>query len=306
MVVPVYNSEEIVNTTIDRIESAFDEFPWDLELILVNDGSSDGSWPIISKRAESDRRIIAIDLLRNYGQHNANLCGIRHATGDYLVTMDDDLQNPPEEIAKLMHRADEGYDLVFGQFDSKKSSRTRAAGSGLVARMNTAVFNKPKDLVVSNFRIMERSVYQRIAASNTAFPYITGQALMYSAKPTNTLVRHDERAAGVSTYRPLRIAGLILRILFSYSSAPLRFVGVIGAVIAACSVIAGVVFAIRGLFTDQGVEGWTSTIVLLSLLNGVVIFMLGMLGEYLIRTLQQVSHADAYHVRESVRQVTDS
>jgi len=300
VVVPVYNSADIVETTIDRTIAAFETFPWELELILVNDGSSDSSWPKIRNRAAADDRIIAIDLLRNYGQHNANLCGIRQATGDWLVTMDDDLQNPPEEIEKLMARAMEGYDLVFGEFDSKKASKTRTAGSGLIARMNTAIFDKPDDLIVSNFRLMERAVYERIAASNSAFPYITGQSLMYSANRANALVRHDARTTGESNYHPLRIAGLVLRILFSYSSAPLRLVGIIGALIAAASVIAGIGIGIRGLFTDEGVAGWTSTIVLLSLLNGVVIFMLGMLGEYLIRTLQQVSHSDAYHVRDSV------
>lgn len=300
VVIPVYNSEQIVGRTITSVIEFFEDLDWRFELILVNDGSTDGSWSVLRSAAEDDDRIVAVNLLKNYGQHNANLCGFRHSRGDYVITMDDDLQNPPTEIRKLVLLALEGHDVVFGRFDRKKAPWYRSLGSRAIGSINRRIFRQPPALTVSNFRILDRTVVDRICTARTAYPYITGQALIYSSHPANVDVRHDPREVGTSHYGLLKITSLVFRILFSYSIAPLRLLGAVGAAIAILSFGVGVTAAVRGVATGRGVEGWTSTITMLSFLNGTVILMLAMVGEYLIRALNQASDQQAYYVRESI------
>ena len=300
VVIPVFNSEAIVADTVNNTLAWFESQGLRHEIVLVDDGSEDGSWSVISGLARRHRAVTALRLLRNRGQHNANLCGFRQSTGDYVITMDDDGQNPPAEIAHLIDEAMLGRDVVFGRFRHKEASRHRALGSRMIGQLNRRIFGQPPDLVVSNFRILRRDVVDRICASNTAFPYITGQALLYSHNRANTDVEHAPRAAGQSNYGMIRILRLILRILFSYSSFPLRFAATVGFVISGLSFIAAIVFIARGIFGDSDVEGWTSIMVLVSFMNGVIILMLSMLGEYVVRTLNQVSAIEPYHVVEVV------
>jgi hypothetical protein len=166
--------------------------------------------------------------------------------------------------------------------------------------MNRRIFSQPPDLVVSNFRILRRDVVDRICASRSAYPYITGQALLYSSQRSNVEVEHAPRPVGKSTYSPIRIGRLVLRILFSYSLFPLRFSALIGFVISVLSFVVGSAFLIRHLLGDSRVTGFTTIIVLLSFLSGVIILMLSMLGEYVLRTLQQVTEIESYHVLEEI------
>ena len=296
VVIPVFNSERVVGSTIEQTISFFEGAGLDFEIILVDDGSSDGSWDVVQELAHSNPSLVAIKLLKNYGQHNANLCGFRAARGDFVITMDDDGQNPPEEIGKLISAADEGHEVVFGQFEQKQSSLGRALGSRAIGLVNRRIFGQPRDLTVSNFRILRRDVVERICASRSAHPYISGQALLYSTKRANVSVRHAPRAAGESNYNLLRITRLVLTIMFSYSSAPLHAMAVAGSMIAFGSFAVGGFYLLYGLLGHTDVQGWTSLIVLLSFLNGVVILMLGMLGEYTVRTLNQVSDKETFHV----------
>lgn len=299
-VIPVFNSEDTVAETVRRTVEFFTGRGIPYEVILVNDGSHDGSWEVIKAEAERNRYVVAINLLKNYGQHNANMCGLRASTGDYVVTLDDDLQNPPEEIDRLLAAAQGGHDVVFARFEHKQASGIRRVGSWMIGLMNRRIFGQPRDLVVSNFRILRRDVVDRICASASSYPYITGLALLHSGNPGNVLTEHHQRASGDSNYGPTRIARLVLTILFSYSLFPLRLMAGVGAVIALVSCGVGVVYLFLGLFDEQQVPGWTTLVVLLSFLNGVVILMLSMLGEYTVRILSQVSQREAYHVRGMV------
>jgi glycosyltransferase involved in cell wall biosynthesis len=300
LVVPVFNSVGVVGRTVDRIVAVFEEAGLSYELILVNDGSRDGSWEVIAEAARTHPHVVALNLLQNYGQHHANLAGLRESSGDFVITLDDDLQNPPDQALVLIDEAMNGWDVVFGRFERKQTARYRRLGSWLISMINRRVFGQPSNLAVSNFRILRRDVVDRICESRTAHPYLTGQALMYSSRRTDVLVRHDQREVGKSNYGLTRIMRLVFAILFSYSLFPLRAAALGGFVIALVSFLLGAFYLVRAFFVDTPVAGWTTIVVLLSIFNGVIIALLSMLGEYVVRTLNAVSAHDTYHVMERV------
>jgi glycosyltransferase involved in cell wall biosynthesis len=301
VVIPVYNSEQVVGRTIDDVVEVFATHGLPLELVLVNDGSRDGSWTVVADKVRAIPGAVAVDLLKNYGQHHANLAGLRETTGDYVITMDDDGQNPADQVPLLIEAAVRGgHDAVFGRFEQKQAPFYRRLGSGLIGLVNRRIFNQPADLVVSNFRVLRRDVVDRICASRTAHPYITGQALLYSSHRGNVTVRHAARTAGSSNYGARRILRLVLTILFSYSSWPLRALAALGFGVAALSFLLGAVYLVNGLVNDTQVEGWTTIVVLLAVFNGFTIGLLSMLGEYVVRTLNAVSAQDTYHVLQRV------
>lgn len=301
VVIPVYNSAKIVTLVIERTRAFFAQHGLSYEIILVNDGSRDGSWSVISAQAAQYPEVIAINLLRNYGQHNAVFAGIYQSRGLHVITIDDDLQNPPEEIIHLIDAMRDGnHDLVFGRFVQKQHSLVRRLGSGLIRQMNNRIFLCPADIVPTNFRLIRRDVVDRMLGYRTAYPYTTGLALMFAQSVGNAWVKHQERHEGKSNYNLVRIMSLVLRILFNYSIWPLRIVTMTGFAIASVSFVVGVVLIVRKLFDSIQIEGWTGIMVMLALLNGVIIVMLGMLGEYTIRILQQMNSKETYHIKEIV------
>jgi glycosyltransferase involved in cell wall biosynthesis len=300
VIIPVFNSEALIGRTVSRVVEVFEEARLEYQIVLVNDGSHDSSWSIIAELARRNPRLVALNMLRNYGQHHANLAGFREATGDYVITMDDDLQNPPDQVLHLIAAAMRGHDVVFGRFQSKQAAGYRRLGSKMISLINRRVFNQPPGLAVSNFRILRRDVVDRISASRTAHPYVTGQALMFSNDPADVPVRHDPRPVGKSNYGLVRIIRLVFAILFSYSLFPLRFAAFAGFLIAAGSFLLGGFYLIRAFFVESSVPGWTTIAVLLSVFNGFTIALLSMLGEYVVRTLNAVSAHEAYHVTQRV------
>lgn len=300
VVIPVYNSEGIVRETVRQVVEVFEGAGIRHEVVLVNDGSTDRSWAVISEIARETPQVVALNLLKNYGQHHANLAGFIESRGDYVITMDDDLQNPPDQALLLIDAALEGHDVVFGRFGRKQAAGYRQLGSKLITLVNRRVFGQPDDLTVSNFRILRRDVVDRICASHTAHPYVTGQALLFSNNPANVTVRHEPRTVGKSNYNLVRILRLVLTILFSYSSYPLRAAALAGFALSVLSFVLGAFYLIRGLTHDTAVPGWTTLVVLLAAFNGFIIAMLSMLGEYVVRTLNAVSVQQSYHVIERV------
>jgi glycosyltransferase involved in cell wall biosynthesis len=299
VIIPVFNSGDIIATTIDRTVAFFERHGLAFEIICVNDGSRDDSWHVLKQKVSDQPHLVVLNLLRNYGQHNANLCGLRQARGDWVVTMDDDLQNPPEEIIALIEEAAAGdRDVVFGAFAHKRAARHRRAGSRAIGMINRRVFGQPQDLQVTNFRLLRRDVVDRICADRSAYPYMTGLALLYSHNRGNATVEHAPRATGHSNYNFVRITRLVLTILFSYSAFPLRLSAAVGALVALFAFLIGGVYLVLGVTGQTRVPGWTSMIVLLSFFNGVTIMMLSMLGEYVVRTLNQTSSRAPYHIVE--------
>jgi glycosyltransferase involved in cell wall biosynthesis len=301
VVIPVYNSARIVARVIERAVTFFDERGWTYEIILVNDGSRDTSWSVIAECARRIPHVVALNLLKNYGQHNAVFAGLERSRGEWVITIDDDLQNPPEEIIHLVEAAAAGnHDVVFGKFQQKKHSLVRRIGSGVIRLMNNRIFLCPPTITPSNFRLMRRDVVTRMLDYKTAYPYTTGLALMFAHSVGNASVQHLDRAEGKSNYNLVKILSLVLRILFNYSIWPLRLVTVAGFAISIVSFLIGVVVVLRKLMNNIVIEGWTGIIVMLAVLNGLIILMLGMLGEYVIRVLQQLNSRETYYIKEIV------
>ena len=301
VVIPVYNSAKTVEDVIDQTKDFFIRHLWDYEIILINDGSNDRSWEKISKRASGDPNIVAIDLMKNYGQHSAIYCGFEYSTGEFIITIDDDLQNPPNEIIHLIEKINNGYDVVFGRYRQKKHSLVRRLGSYLIKLINEKIFNCPPNIVPTNFRIIHRDVVDRILDYHTVYPYITGLTILLSNNPANVWVEHRERTEGKSNYTFYKIIKLVSRILFNYSVWPLRLVSTIGTTISIFSFLWGIILIVNKLLDNVRIEGWTGIMVMLAFFNGIVIFILGMLGEYITRILQHVSSKKVYYIKKLVK-----
>ncbi len=300
VVIPVFNSEAVVAETVRQVTEVFEEAALRHEIVLVNDGSTDKSWAVISDLARVRPNVVALNLLKNYGQHHANLAGFMEARGDYVITMDDDLQNPPDQALLLIDAAMEGHDVVFGRFVRKRAAGYRQLGSKVISMINRRVFGQPDDLAVSNYRILRRDVVDRICASRTAHPYVTGQALLFSNNPGDVPVRHEARTVGSSGYTLPRILRLVLTIMFSYSSYPLRAAAVAGFLLSIASFLLGAFYLVRGFVHHSAAPGFSTLVVLLAVFNGFIIAMLSMLGEYVVRTLNAVSVQQSFHVIERV------
>jgi glycosyltransferase involved in cell wall biosynthesis len=300
VIIPVYNSEKVIELTVSKVRDFFLKEGLDHEIILIDDGSPDNSWKVISRLASTIEEVKAIALIKNYGQHSANMCGFREATGDFVITMDDDLQNPPEEIGKLIDATGGDYDLVIGRFQQKKHAFHRRLGSLLVGWINRQVFEVEDGLVLSNFRIIRRDVIDRVIRQNDFRPYIPGLILKYSTKRKNVLVKHSARMEGSSNYTVRKLVSLVATILFNHSTLPLRYGAGFGFIVAGVSFILGMYYLLAAFINGTDAPGWPTLVVLLSFFNGILIMLLSIIGEYIVRILQEQSNDSSYFVREIV------
>ena len=301
VVVPVYGSAAILPDLVRRLDAFFDKHGYRKELIFVVDGSPDQSWQVLQrlKQQQSKERtdIVLIDLMRNYGQHSAVFCGMQHASGDFVITIDDDLQNPPEELGHLIRKIDEGYDVVFGEFHTKMHNIVRRFGSQIVGWLSTRLFRKPPSLVLTNVRIIRRQVVDAVCSFKTTMPYITGLLLMSGQTFANVQIEHHPRRVGKSNYEIRSLVQLIFRLVFGYSAFPLRLLCGLGFLVAFFSYIFGFYYLVRGISGGTQVEGWLTLVVLLSFFQGMVLMIMAAMGEYLVRILAEVSNREAYRIR---------
>ncbi len=300
VVIPVYRSADILPKLVERLDAFFEQHALPHEYVMVNDGSPDNSWEVLVELKGDRDDIVLIDLLRNYGQHSAVFCGLQQATGDYVVTMDDDLQNPPEEIIHLIRKIEEGYDVVFGKFHQKMHGGLRKLGSKLVGWLNRRLFNKPRDLTLTNFRILRREVVDAVCSVNTSFPYIPGLVLMCAKTFANVPVEHRPRESGASNYTLPVIARLVWRIVFNYSAFPLRLLCGIGGVTALASFLLGAYYLVRAMFVPSQTAGWPTLVVLLSFYQGMILVIFAAVGEYIVRIANDVSGQRAYRIRRKL------
>lgn len=302
VVIPAFKSATFISETIDRVLSELEDLGYPFELIVVNDGGADDTWDVVQSKAHKDSRILAVCLLRNYGQHSALLCGLRHAGGSYVITMDDDLQNPPEEIPRMLNYCIlNNHDLVIAEFLHANKTRFRMFGTIVVNKIVTKVFNKPPGLKLSTFRVIRRDVVDRICQSTNPTPYITGELLFAASSISNISVRHDKRIAEKSTYNPFRIIELVRRITFSYSIEPLRIASKMGVVASVLAFLFSSAIMIRSFIIDRSVPGWSSVITAVSFFSAIIILLLSMLGEYLSVVLLQTARTPAYREVEIIK-----
>jgi glycosyltransferase involved in cell wall biosynthesis len=282
VVIPVYNSESLVGETIDRTRAVFEARGLTVEVIVVNDGSTDGSWDVLRDKAMASPDVLAVNLLRNYGQHAAIFCGLAHSRGQWVVTLDDDLQNPPEEVVHLIDAANRGHDVVCGRFRQKQHSGYRRIGSKIVAAIDRHVFHKPKGLALTNFRIMRRDVVDRMLAYPTSYPYIRGLMLICSTSPTDVWVEHRPRPGGGTSYSVGKLVTFVLRIVFNYSTLPARAVIACGVALLVLGLMSAVYLAARSLTSGPEANPWVWVLIGMALVDGLTLAAIGIVAEYVV------------------------
>ena len=291
VVVPVYRSSQSLPLLVDGVSRELSALGRQYEIILVDDCSPDDTWQVLCDLKSQHPALKIVRLMRNSGQHNALLCGFSIATGDIVVTMDDDLQNPPSELPKLIGAIEQGFDLAIGAYDSKKHTPFRNLGGRLVDAVQRGVFGLPADFQLTSFRAVRRQVVDNVIQMGGVFPYVTSMLLSHTSKYVNVPLRHDARRFGSSNYSMKRSVLLALNLLLTYSSYPLYFVVTLCMLAFACSAGFGIWTLWRALSQGSSVPGWASTIVIISLFNGLILLALVIHGLYLSRLNRQLSRS---------------
>jgi glycosyltransferase involved in cell wall biosynthesis len=297
IVIPVYNSEQTLQRLVERIAPVLSKAAESFETVLVNDGSQDNSWEVIQQLSKKYSWIRGVNLMRNYGQHNALLAGIRTAQYEVIVTMDDDLQNPPEEIPSLLAKLEEGYDVVYGASQKVRQNFWRTLASKVIRVVLRNVMGSEVAWQASPFRAFRTSV--RDAFANYASPSVfvdvllTWGATRFAAVP----VRQDVRAAGTSTYTFGKLLGLALNMLTGFSTLPLRAASMIGFFFTLFGV--GVLVYVIGRYIINGgsIAGFPFLASVLAIFSGAMLFALGIIGEYIARIYTHSMGQPPYVVR---------
>jgi undecaprenyl-phosphate 4-deoxy-4-formamido-L-arabinose transferase len=278
--VPVYNSSKTISDLIENIHMEFEGY--NLEIVLVNDGSTDNSDIICTQLSNSFYDVKYICLRRNFGENNAVMCALNYCTGDYAAIIDDDFQHPPAEIKKLIKEAENGFDVVYAKFRKKKHHFFRNLGSKFNDVMATWLLNKPKNLYLCTFRLIAREVINEITKYKGPFPYIDGIILRSTSNISSVYVEHRARKEGHSTYTFSKLVGIWLNMFINFSIKPLRIVTFFGLIGSLFSIILGIWFFVdRLLHPDIIPEGWTSLALIALFIGSIQMISLGLLGEYL-------------------------
>lgn len=303
IVVAVYRSAPLLPSLVQRLKSAVEAEgrPW--ELIMVDDASPDDSYAVMQQLRAGDARVRIVQLARNHGQQHAILCGLNYARGTEVVTIDDDLQNPPEEIARLLAKLREGYEAVIGRIAHKQHRWWRNAGSRAHQLLAEKIIGKPRSLYLSSFRALSRAAVDRLVRYKGAHPHIS--ALLLKSVPARTIVNvdvaHAARAIGGSTYSLRKLVKTASFLLINHSYIPLRFMTAWGLSLSLISLLFAVFVVVRVLFYGHAVQGWPSLTVLIAFLSGNILMALGIVGEYLGRLVEEYSVSEQFAVhREEV------
>lgn len=277
--IPVYNGADTIGRLLAAIDAAFTAS--DKEVVLVNDGSRDSSAEVCRKLAEQYAYVKFIDLRKNSGEHNAVMCALNYCTGDCAAIIDDDLQNPPEEIFKLIDEMEKGYDVVFAKYHKKKHSLFRNLGSKFNDVFATWLLEKPKNLYLCSFKLVSRAVIDEIIKYKGPFPYVDGLILRVTDSFSSVYVNHNARESGHSNYTLKRLVRLYLNMFINFSIKPMRLITAVGFSIMGIALVLAVIFIIEKLLRPETAAGWTSLAVLILFFGGLQSFFLGLIGEYI-------------------------
>lgn len=301
IVIPVYNSEKTLAELTDRLMGTLSNLTLNYEIFLIDDCSSDNSWQVLKELHQKNNKIKIIHLQKNFGQHNAVLCGLNHAIGEYIITLDDDLQHPPEEIPKLITKIQEGYSVVYGKYMVKHHSRIENFFSNRLQMFVHYILDIPNTIFISSFAIFKADVVKNMISIKSSYIFLP--ALVRKSVPANKIanieVNHNPRKVGKSNYNIRKYLSLSLNLIINYSTLPLLFVGIIGSFLSIISFCYGLYILFRYL-TDPafGIMGWTSTMVTLTFLGGMILLSIAIIGEYLRRILTEVSYGQQYVIGE--------
>jgi undecaprenyl-phosphate 4-deoxy-4-formamido-L-arabinose transferase len=298
IVIPVYNGARSIGPLVDRLIDVLNTHT--LQIVLVDDGSPDDSDAVChSIYRRYPETITYVKLARNFGEHNAVMAGLRHARGDYVVIMDDDFQNPPEEVTRLVDFAcTYGYDVVYTYYTRKQHHWFRNLGSRLNDRVANFMLNKPRDLYLSSFKCLNRFTVGEILKYQGPFPYLDGLVLRCTRNIGRIEVRHEPRREGHSNYTFRKLVRLWLNMFVNFSVMPLRVSTLMGLVFSTFGFLLGLGVLTEKLLHPATPVGWTSVIVVVVLFSGVQLIMLGLLGEYLGRLFLSDNQTPQYVVRE--------
>jgi undecaprenyl-phosphate 4-deoxy-4-formamido-L-arabinose transferase len=304
IVIPVYNGAQSVGELVHALESL--DIEGGHEIVLVNDGSPDDSLAVC-KRLVAEAKTVPltlVNLARNFGEHNAIMTGLRHTRGAYVITMDDDLQNPPSEVKRLLeHARATGKDVVYTRYAVKQHAYWRNLGSRFANWVADVLMEKPKGLYLSSFRCMSAFLVEQVTRYEGPFPYVDG-LIMQATQSLDTLeVEHLPRAAGRSNYTLKRLVRLWLNIFVNFSVMPLHLSTIAGFALSLIGLIGVISVVLEALFFEPP-QGWASLMAATLLLSGVQLLILGILGEYMGRLFLTANRKPQTVVREVIRSET--
>lgn len=300
-VIPCYRSEHTLPHVVAEIEEKMKTMPqYEYDIFLVNDCSPDNTFEVIRGLCEKHHNIRGISFARNFGQHAALMAGLRYSDGDYVVCLDDDGQTPADEADKLLGRLEEGYDAVYAKYEHKQHSVFRNMGSRLNECMARIMLGKPKELYVSSYFAVKRFVVEDMIRYENSYPYVIGLVLRATRNITNVLVNHREREEGVSGYTLKKLTGLWFNGFTAFSVKPLRIATVMGGMSAALGFLYGIYTIIKRLVNPAVPVGFSSTMSAIVFFGGMIMLMLGLIGEYIGRIYISLNNSPQYVIREKV------
>lgn len=300
-VIPCYRSEHTLPHVVSEIEEKMKTLPqYEYDIILVNDCSPDNTFDVIRSLCGKRDNIKGISFARNFGQHAALMAGLRYSDGDYVVCLDDDGQTPADEADKLLDQLEGGYDAVYAKYEHKQHSAFRNMGSRLNERMTRVMLGKPKELYVSSYFAVKRFVVEDMIRYENSYPYVIGLVLRATRNITNVLVNHREREEGISGYTLKKLMGLWFNGFTAFSVKPLRLATAVGATSAAMGFLYGFYTIIKRLINPAVPMGFSAVMSAIVFFGGMIMLMLGLIGEYIGRIYISMNNSPQYVIREKV------
>lgn len=302
-VIPCYKSANTIKDVVDEIkETVQNKIKCDYEIILVNDASPDNTYSILKEIVKQDKKIKAINLSKNSGQASATMCGFKYATGDYIVCGDDDGQTPFCELDKFKEKLEsENYDVICGKYINRnQKSFFRNLGSKINIKMSEMILNQPKNLYMSVFFIARKFVIDEILNYQNPYPYITGLLLRTTNNIGNIEVEQRDREYGKSGYSLKKLLSLWMNGFTTFSIKPLRISSFLGFVCSFIGFIFGIITIIRKFLVSNISVGWSSIICVQLIMGGMILLVLGMIGEYLGRIYISINKSPQYVIKETI------
>lgn len=299
VVVPVYRGSSFLEPLHRRLHAALSGLTRDYEIVLVEDGGGDDSWRIIESLCRRDKRVRGIKLSRNFGQHQAIAAGLDHSKGDWTVIMDGDLQDLPEEIPRLYAAARRGFDIVLARRAERSHSFLRRSASRLFYALLAYLTDTEQDPCVANFGIYSRKAMDAVRSMRESFRYFPAMIRWVGFPVFKLDVKHEKRARGASTYTWRKLLRLALDVMISFSEKPLRLAVKLGLALSLLSFLGAVLLLVRAVVVRQMVPGWSSLMVSVWFLSGLIIFVLGMVGIYIGKIFHQVKNRPLYIIERA-------